>query len=114
LVPYTGVIKAAKQELIELLQQLPDDELTDALLYELEFKLSVLRGLAEARRGDVISHEELKERIIRWQESSGQYKRADRASIKRGFDELRRREGISHEEIVKHLAESRNRAKRDI
>jgi len=64
-------MKTAKQELIELLEQLPDDELTDALLYELHFKASVLRGLEQARRGEGISHDDLKGRLRSWLTSSG-------------------------------------------
>jgi Tfp pilus assembly protein PilO len=67
-------MKTAKQEVQELLEQLPDDASLEALVLEIQ----------------------------------------NRASIRRGFEELRRGEGISHEEIVKHLEESRNRAKRDL
>lgn len=71
-------MKTAKQELIELLERLPDDAPIDMLVYEVEFKASVLRGLADVRRGDVIDDAELGERIERWRASSGRKKLSER------------------------------------
>ena len=65
-------MKTAKQELVELLERLPDDAPMDTLLAEMHFKAMVLRGLEEVRRGEVISHEEVKSRLNKWLESSGQ------------------------------------------
>ncbi len=67
-------MKTAKQELIELLERMPDDAPMDALLAEMHFKASVLRGLEQARRGDIISHDEVKGRLATWLESSGREK----------------------------------------
>lgn len=67
-------MKTAKQELIELLERMPDDAPMDALLSEMHFKASVLRGLEQARGGDVISHDEVKDRLAAWLESSGREK----------------------------------------
>jgi predicted transcriptional regulator len=67
-------MKTARQELIELLERLPDDAPMDSLLAQMHFKASILRGLDEAHRGEGISHEELKDRLIRWRESSGRQK----------------------------------------
>lgn len=67
-------MKTAKQELIELIEQLPDDPETDALLHEVRFKAGVLRGLAEAERGEGISHEEVEARVAAWLKSSGRRK----------------------------------------
>jgi predicted transcriptional regulator len=67
-------MKTAKQELIELLERLPDDAPMDSLLAEMHFKASVLRGLEEARRGEVVSHEVVKERLDAWLKSSGREK----------------------------------------
>ena len=46
----------------------------DSLLAQIEFKASVMRGLADLARGDVVSHEEVKETLNRWRESSGRKK----------------------------------------
>ncbi len=64
-------MKTAKEEALDLLERLPDDVSMDTLLAQLHFKASVLRGLAEASRGEGISHEEAKERLAKWLESSG-------------------------------------------
>jgi predicted transcriptional regulator len=64
-------MNTAKQELIELLERLPDDAPMDSLLAETHFKASVLRGLEEAERGDVVSHEEVMRRLSAWRSSPG-------------------------------------------
>ena len=64
-------MKAGKQDLTELLDCMPDDASMDTLLAAMHFKASVLRGLEDARRGDVVSHEEVRSRLNRWLESSG-------------------------------------------
>ncbi len=70
-------MKTAKQELLELLERLPDDAPMDTLLAEMHFKASVLRGLEQAARGEGISHAELKDRVDAWRESSGRRKLSD-------------------------------------
>lgn len=70
-------MKSARQELIDLLERLPDDSPMDALLVELHFKASVLRGLEQAERGEGISHEEVKERLRAWRTSSGRQRLTD-------------------------------------
>ena len=67
-------MKTAKQELLEVLERMPDDAPMDSLLAQIEFKASVMRGLADLARGDVVSHEEVKETLNRWRESSGRKK----------------------------------------
>jgi predicted transcriptional regulator len=64
-------MKTAKQELRELLDRLPDDVSMDAVEYEIHFLASVRRGLDAIARGDVVSQEEVEERLKRWRESSG-------------------------------------------
>lgn len=64
-------MKTAKQELIELVERMPDDAPMDALLAEMHFKASVLRGLEQARRGEGMSHDEIRDRLGKWLESSG-------------------------------------------
>lgn len=70
-VAYTVCMKTAKQEVLELLERLPDDVSMDTVLAELHFKASVMRGLEQADRGEGISHEELKANLKAWLESSG-------------------------------------------
>ena len=67
-------MKTTKEELHALIDELPDDVSLDAALYDLQFKASVLRGLDEAARGEGISHDEARQRLTRWLESSGRRK----------------------------------------
>jgi len=62
-------MKTAKQELSELLHRLPDDAPMDTLLREMHFVASIRRGIEEAERGEVISHDEVKARLKRWRTS---------------------------------------------
>jgi hypothetical protein len=71
-------VKTAKQELQEVLERMPDDASMDALLHEMHFKASVLRGLEQARRGEGIPQEELEARLIEWRKSSGRRKLSER------------------------------------
>ena len=48
-------MKTAKEEALDLLDRLPDDVSMDTLVAELQFRASVLRGLAQADRGEGIS-----------------------------------------------------------
>lgn len=70
-------MKTAKQEVQELLEQLPDDASLEALVLEIQNRASIKRGFDELRRGEGISHEEVKEQLRAWRESFGRRKRAD-------------------------------------
>jgi predicted transcriptional regulator len=70
-------MKTAKQELLDALGRLPDDVSRETDL-TLRDWASVLRGLADIERGDVIDDAELGERLHRWRESSGQRKLSER------------------------------------
>ncbi|MEX0750398.1 MAG: hypothetical protein WD359_06270 [Dehalococcoidia bacterium] len=70
-------MKTAKQELRELLEQLPDDAPLEVLILEIQNRASVRRGFDELRRGEGISHEEVKERLRTWRESFGRQKPVD-------------------------------------
>lgn len=60
-----------KSEALELIQKLPDEVTTDAIMEELYFKQQIDKGLRDVAEGRVITHQELKERIARWRKSSG-------------------------------------------
>ena len=74
-------MKTPKQEALELLQQLPDDVSFERLIYELDFKFRVLRGIAQSERGEGIPHEEVKRRLSRWLESPGRQRLSETESI---------------------------------
>jgi hypothetical protein len=64
-------MKTAKQELLEVLEQLPDDTPMDTLLARMHFKASILRGLEQSERGEGVPQEEVERRVNKWRESSG-------------------------------------------
>ena len=70
-------MKTAKQEVFDVLERLPDDVSMDTLLVQLHFRATVMRGLDDVRRGDVVSDEEVRERLKKWLESSGREKLSD-------------------------------------
>ncbi len=55
-----------KQQMIAVLQQLPDDSTYDELLRELAFAKAVERGLHEVAAGRTVSNEEARQRIDSW------------------------------------------------
>ncbi len=59
-------MSAIKQQVQEVLDQLPDDCTIEDVQYELYVIQKVQRGLEAAERGDVVSHEEAKKRLERW------------------------------------------------
>lgn len=61
----------AKAEAIEMIKQLPDDVTTGVIMEELFFKQQVKKGLQDVADGQVLTHQELKERIARWRKSAG-------------------------------------------
>lgn len=59
--------KSGKVQVLELLDHLPDDASVEAIMSALQFKLLILRRVAEAERGEnLISHGEAKKRLARW------------------------------------------------
>lgn len=65
----------AKAEALELIKNLPDDvsagTIAGTIMEELSFKQQVERGLQGVAEGRVLTHTELKERIVRWRKSAG-------------------------------------------
>ena len=56
----------AKEEIIEILDQQPDDSSYDKLLQELAFKKMIDAGLADVDSGKTISNDEISEKINSW------------------------------------------------
>jgi predicted transcriptional regulator len=61
-------VLTAKQEVQELLQELPDDATLEDIQYHIYVKQKVEQGLADVRAGRVISQEEVEKRFARWLE----------------------------------------------
>jgi len=56
----------AKEEIIEILAQQPDDSSYDELLQELAFKKMIDAGLADVDSSKTISNDEISEKINSW------------------------------------------------
>ena len=56
-----------KERMKELVEDQPDDATYEEIMRELAFAGMVERGLADARQGRTVSHEEMGRRIRLWQ-----------------------------------------------
>jgi predicted transcriptional regulator len=61
-------VKTAKEEVRELLDNLPDDASLEDIQYHLYVRQKIQRGLAAAEQGRTIAHEEVVRRMSRWLE----------------------------------------------
>ncbi len=61
-------MSTAKDTMIRIIQEQPEDSSFDEILRELAFTKMVDRGLADSDAGRVISYEEMEKRIKSWQE----------------------------------------------
>ena len=61
-----------KEEVIRLIQSLPDDCTLEQIQYQLYLREKVQEGLSDVEAGRVVSHKEAKRRIAEWRRSSGQ------------------------------------------
>lgn len=55
-----------KEQVIQLIQQMPEDVSIDDIMSELYFKLQVDKGLKELDEGKGIPHQKVKERMKKW------------------------------------------------
>jgi predicted transcriptional regulator len=55
-----------KQQVIQMIQSLPDEVTVDDIMAELYFKLQVDAGLSELDEGKGIPQEEVEKRMSRW------------------------------------------------
>ncbi len=55
-----------KQEVIKMIQQMPEEVTVDDIMAELYFRQKVDLGLKELNEDKGISHEEVKERLKKW------------------------------------------------
>ena len=56
----------AKQEVREILEQLPEDASLEDIQYHIYVRQKIEKGLEAARQGRVISREEAERRMARW------------------------------------------------
>lgn len=55
-----------KEQVIQMIQSLPEDATLDDIMAELYFKLQVDAGLRELDEGKAIPHEEVEKRLAKW------------------------------------------------
>ncbi|MBW1732387.1 MAG: hypothetical protein JRH08_19175 [Deltaproteobacteria bacterium] len=60
-------MSSVKEKMTEVIQSLPEDASYEEIMRELAFERMVQRGLEDARKGRVISNEEMGQRIKAWQ-----------------------------------------------
>ena len=58
--------KTAKQRVLEIVEDQPDDSSYDEILRELAFERMIERGLQDVEEGRTISSEEMLQRIESW------------------------------------------------
>jgi len=59
-------MRATKEKVIQMIQQLPDEVTVDDIFSELYFKLQVDSGLRELDEGKGIPHQKVKESMSKW------------------------------------------------
>lgn len=59
-------VAGVKQQVIQMIQALPEDVTVDDIMAELYFKLQVDAGLGELDEGKGIPHEEVEKRMSKW------------------------------------------------
>lgn len=57
---------AVKQQVMQIIQSLPEEVTVDDIMAELYFKLQVDTGLKELDEGKGIPHEEIEKRMSKW------------------------------------------------
>ena len=60
-------MSTAKEELAKLIEAQPDDSSSEEIVRELAFHVMVQRGLADSDADRVISSQEIRRRIRKWQ-----------------------------------------------
>lgn len=59
-------MSGVKQQVIQMIQSLPEEVSIDDIMAELYFKLQVDTGLRELDEGKGIPHEEIEKRMSKW------------------------------------------------
>lgn len=59
-------MKTAKEEVLEILNNVPDDATLEDIQYRIYVRQRIERGLEEVAQGNVIDHEEVGRRLGKW------------------------------------------------
>lgn len=60
-------MQTAKEKILKILEQQPEDSTFDELVREMKFVQMIERGLEDVKQNRVVSNEEMKRRIVSWQ-----------------------------------------------
>ncbi|KPK35924.1 MAG: hypothetical protein AMK70_04230 [Nitrospira bacterium SG8_35_1] len=60
-------MQTAKEIMMKVIQEQPDDSSFDEIFKELAFSKMIDKGLADSDTGNVVSHDEMGKRIASWQ-----------------------------------------------
>jgi predicted transcriptional regulator len=71
----TAKTNSVKEQVIQMIQRLPDDCTLEQIQYHLYVRQQIEQGLADIDAGRVISHKEVKRRVAEWRKSSGRRRR---------------------------------------
>ena len=55
-----------KENVMQMIKDLPDDVTLDEIMYHLYVKQKILRGLEDIKQGKTYSHEEVKKMARKW------------------------------------------------
>lgn len=61
-----------KQDVLRMIEQMPEDSSLESMIYEIYFRQKVDRGLRQLDQGKTVSHEEVKRSVAQWLQSAGQ------------------------------------------
>ncbi len=60
---------SAKEQVIAMIEELPNDVDLDDIEYHLYVRRKIMRGLEDIRSGRVLSHEDVEKRFKKWRTS---------------------------------------------
>lgn len=64
-------MRREKEEVLEFIRRMPDDVTADQIMEELYFRQQVEKGLQDVASGQVLTHNQLRERIQQWRSCAG-------------------------------------------
>jgi hypothetical protein len=60
------IVATAKEEVLKMLERLPDESSFEDIQYHIYVREKVARGLKDVQEGRVLSQEEVERRMARW------------------------------------------------
>ena len=64
-------MEATKQDILKLIERMPDDASVEDIIYELYLRATVEKGQEDIRQDRTLSHSEVMEDIREWLQSAG-------------------------------------------